>query len=78
MPLDSTPTIIPLGRLKGRPLDAISLSHNEDLLHLDVRFEGGHCLELDLRVGYHVSGNLVNWVNGDSQVVKTVHPRKRR
>lgn len=78
MPLKSSPSVIPLGRAKGTPLHTISAYQSEETLNLDLQFEDGHCLELVFRIGLQASGTLVKWVNGNSEVVERVLPRRRR
>lgn len=76
MPLNSCPSIIPLGPLKGKPLKAIQVYQTEELLNFDVQFEDGHVLDLTFRIGFQASGTVLKWENGNSDVVRRITPRR--
>ncbi len=77
MSLGSNPSTIPLGRLKGMPLQAIEVYQTEESLNLDIRFQDGHVLDLMFRVGFHASGIVLKWENGDSQVLRRIKPQRK-
>jgi hypothetical protein len=77
MSLGSSPSIVPLGRLKGMPLKAIEVYQTEECLNFDVQFEDGHVLEVTFRVGFQVTGTVLKWERGNSHVVQRITPRQR-
>lgn len=77
MPLGSSPSVVPLGLLKGKPLKAIEVYQTEGCLNFDVQFEDGHVLDLTIRVGFQATGTLLKWERGNSHVVQRVRPRQR-
>lgn len=77
MPIGSNPSIIPLGRLKGMPLEAIEVYQTEESLNLDIRLEDGYVLDLMFRVGFKASGIVLKWESGDSTVVRRVTPQRK-
>ena len=72
MILGSGPSRVPLGKLKGMPLQAIEVYQTEESLNLDIRLKDGHVLDLMFRVGFQASGTVLKWENGDSQVVRQI------
>ncbi len=77
MPIGSSPSRVPLGRLKGMPLKAIEVYQTEECLNFDVQFEDGHVLDLTFRVGFQATGTVLKWEKGNSHVVQRVRPRQR-
>ncbi len=77
MPLSSSPSVVPLGPLKGKPLKAIEVYQTEECLNFDVQFEDGHVLDLTFRVGFQATGAVLKWERGNSHVVRRITPRQR-
>lgn len=78
MPLNSSPSVIPLGLLKGKPLRAIQVYQTEELLNFDVQFEDGHVLDLTFRIGFQASGTVLKWENGNSHLIRRITPRREQ
>jgi hypothetical protein len=77
MQLGSSPSVVPLGPLKGQPLKAIEVYQTEEFLNFDVQFEDGHVLDLTFRVGFQATGTVLKWERGNSHVVRRITPRQR-
>lgn len=76
MILGSGPSKVPLGNLKGMPLQAIEVYQTEEMLNLDIRLQDGHVLDLVFRVGFQASGTVLKWENGNSRVVRRITPQR--
>lgn len=76
MLLGSGPSRVPLGKLKGMPLQAIEVYQTEEALNLDIRLQDGHVLDLVFRVGFQAIGTVLKWENGNSKVVRRITPQR--